>query len=87
MEDRLNIDQFFDDLLNNTDEKIFSNIYIDENIMFFKKVNAFLYNEYLEDRLTLHLAAKILENFMKNMLEEKPSLSNILRDDFGNIEE
>jgi|GEM_PF-2309997 hypothetical protein len=84
---KLNIHEFFDELLFLTDENIFSNIYIDENIEFFKEINLYLYEHYLEDRMTLNLASNILESFIKSMLKHTPSLHNVLRDDFGNIEE
>lgn len=86
-EAKLDIHEFFDDLLCLTDEKVFSNIYIDENIDYFKELNLFLYEHYLEDRLTVNLAANILETFIKFNFKCKPSLSNVLRDDFGNLED
>lgn len=86
-ERKLNIHEFFDELLYLTDEAVFSNIYIDENIEFFKEMNLYLYENYLEDRLTLNLAADILENSIKALFEHKPSVSNVLRDDYGNVEE
>lgn len=84
---KLNIHEFFDELLYMTDENVFSNIYIDENIDYFKEANLFLYEQYEQDRLTLNLASTILENFIKFNFQHKPSQSNILRDDFGNIED
>ena len=81
---KLNIDQFFDDMLMLTSESTFSDIYIDENIDFFKDINFYLYNQYTQDRITLNLAADILENFMQIKMKHKPDLTNILPDDFGN---
>ena len=83
-DNKLNIHQFFDDMLMLTSEKTFSDIYIDENIDFFKEINLYLYDLYLEEKMTVELAADILENFMQAKMKHKPDLVNILPDDFGN---
>lgn len=87
IDNKLNVDEFFDEILCTIDESVFSNIYIDENIEYFKEVNFFLYEHYEQDRITFNLASKILENFIKFNFQHKPGQVNILRDDFGNIED
>lgn len=84
---RMNFHEFFDEVLYLTDEKVFSNIYIDENIDFFKEFISFLHDQYEEDRITVVLAAGIVEKMMKLNFQYKPSHFNVLRDDYGNIED
>lgn len=87
LNNKLNIDEFFDEILCTIDESVFSNIYIDENREYFKEINFFLYEQYEEDRVTFNLASKLLKTFIELNFKYKPGQSNILRDDFGNLEE
>jgi hypothetical protein len=83
---KLNIHEFFDETFMLIDEKVFSNMYIDQNIGYFKEVNLFLYEEYEKDALTLHLAARLLEKFVIANFRHLPGQVNILEDDYNNTD-
>ena len=83
----LNIHQFFDEMMMIIPESIISTKYIEENREYFHELNYELYEHYANDRLSLNLAAKILEMFFVKTFEHKPLLYNILEDDYGLLEE
>lgn len=87
MDNKLNSHEFFDELLYLIPEEVISNIYVDQNIDFLKEINFYLYKHYSEDRLTVNLAADLLENFLILSFKHKIPLCNILYDDYANSEE
>lgn len=82
MEERyLNFHEFFDEIWMLIPETLISDKYIDENIEMFKDLLFFYYKEYAEDRITLNLCAKLIENTFQYLFKHKPLLCNAI-DDF-----
>ena len=86
--DYLNVHEFFELVWDRIPEKLISDKYIDENIEFIRELTYEFHKDYLEDRFSVNLAAKIIERFFYITFKHKPLLCNVIDDwDVNNIEE
>lgn len=76
--DYLNVHEFYEIFWDKVPENLISNMYLDENEDFIRETTFSLYEEYLEDRLSINLAAKILTEIIKSLFKYKPRTSNIV---------
>lgn len=81
-QDYLNIHEFYEIFWDKIPEELISNMYLDENADFIREVTFSLYEEYLEDRLTLNLSSKILTEFVRSLFKHKPKTSNIVNNEY-----
>lgn len=77
-EDYLNVHEFHELFWDRVPSEVVSNMYLDNNEDFIRDVTYSLYEQYLEDRLTINLAAGIMTEFIKNLFKHKPGVSNIV---------
>lgn len=81
-QDYLNVHEFYEIFWDRVPEELISNMYLDENEDFIREITYSLYEQYLEDRLTVNLAARIMTEFMKNLFKHKPNTSNIVNNEY-----
>lgn len=77
-EDYMNIHEFYELFWDRVPAEVVSNMYIDDNDEFIKETTLSLYEQYLQDRITINLAATLMTEFMRNLFKHKPGTSNIV---------
>jgi hypothetical protein len=87
MERQLNSEEFFDEIWMLVPEKLISNKYIDENSEMWRDIVFKFYENYVEDRITVNLSAKVIADTFHMLFKHKPLLCNVVDDYLVNRDE